>query len=147
MNRTQCRPSAVANIRGGNETPNLSGQVKFYQKKRCVLIVANIMGLPPSRSGFFGFHIHEGDSCTGVDFSATAGHYDPANVPHPRHAGDLPPLMLCNGSAYLAVATDRFRVSEVIGRTVVIHRMLDDFTSQPSGDAGMKIACGVISRT
>jgi Cu-Zn family superoxide dismutase len=60
------------------------------------------------------------------------------------HAGDLPPLLACNGEAYLAVLTGRFRVKDVMGKTVVIHSRPDDFRSQPSGDAGEKIACGVI---
>lgn len=139
-------PNAIANIRGGDEAPNLSGQIKFYQKKNCVLIEANVNGLPTNDTGFFGFHIHEGDNCTGTGFSNTKTHYNPTMVPHPSHAGDLPPLMLCNKNAYLSVATDRLRVSDIIGRTVVIHDMADDFTSQPAGNAGTKIACGVITR-
>jgi Cu-Zn family superoxide dismutase len=54
--------------------------------------------------------------------------------------------MLCKNRAYLSVLTDRFNVSDIIGRTVIIHNMPDDFTSQPSGNAGEKIACGVIKK-
>jgi Cu-Zn family superoxide dismutase len=139
-------PNAIANINGGNEYPNLHGQVKFFQKRNFVLIEANVNGLPENNSGFFGFHIHEGGDCTGEGFSNTKNHYNPRGLPHPSHAGDLPPLMLCNRGAYLCVATDRFAVSDIIGKTVVIHNMADDFTSQPSGNAGTKIACGVISQ-
>ena len=138
------RPDAVAHIRG--EDPKLCGQVRFYQKKNCVLISVNVKELPANDSGFFGFHIHEGDACTGTDFSDTGSHYNPERVPHPAHAGDLPPLMLCSGGACMSVATDRFCVADVIGRTVVIHSMADDFHSQPAGNAGTKIACGVICR-
>ena len=146
MNLISSRPDAVAHIRGGNQAPGLCGQVRFYQKKNYVLISDNIKGLPPSDSGFYGFHIHEGDACTGTDFSDTGSHYNPELVPHPAHAGDLPPLMLCGGGACQTVATDRFCVADVIGRTVVIHSMPDDFHSQPAGNAGTKIACGVICR-
>lgn len=139
-------PDAIANIKGDNRIPNLSGEVRFYQKEDCVLVMAKIEGLPIQRSGFYGFHIHEGDSCTGKIFSGTGNHFNPSNTQHPNHAGDLPPLMLCNGGAYMTVKTDRFTVSDVIGRTVVIHDNPDDFTSQPSGNAGTKIACGVINR-
>lgn len=52
--------------------------------------------------------------------------------------------MLYNGGAYMNVATDRISVKDIIGRAVVIHSMPDDFTSQPSGNAGNKIACGAI---
>lgn len=62
------------------------------------------------------------------------------------HAGDLPPLLSCQGNAYLSVKTDRFSVNEIIGRTVVIHSNPDDFHTQPAGNAGKKIACGVIQR-
>lgn len=146
MKQTKCFPNAIADIRGANSAPDLCGQVKFYQRKNCVLISVNINGLPATPSGFFGFHIHEGDNCQGNDFAGTGNHYNPEDKPHPLHAGDLPPLLLCNGGACQSVATDRFRVQEIIGRTVVIHSMPDDFNSQPSGNAGTKIACGVIHR-
>lgn len=139
-------PNAIAYIIGSDETPRLSGQVEFYQKNGFVLITAKINGLPKTNTGFFGFHIHEGNSCTGKDFADTKNHYNPSNAPHPRHAGDLPPLLYSNGSAYLAFSTDRFTVNDTVGKTVVIHNSPDDFTSQPSGNAGTKIGCGVIKR-
>lgn len=144
-----CRkwPNAVAQIRGGTETPQLSGCVEFFQENRCVLIVAKISGLPAdNKTGFFGFHIHQGNTCTGADFSGTGSHYNPAEQAHPEHAGDLPPLLRCNGNAYLSVRTDRFSVNEIIGRTVVIHSDPDDFHTQPAGNAGKKIACGIIHK-
>ncbi len=144
-----CRkcPDAVAQIHGGIEAPQLSGCVQFYQKSGCVLIEARITGLPTeSETGFFGFHIHRGASCSGTDFSGTGSHYNPAEQAHPKHAGDLPPLLQCRGNAYLAFRTDRFSVNDIIGLTVVIHSSPDDFHSQPAGNAGKKIACGVIRR-
>lgn len=137
------RPVAQANIQGGKGNLYLRGTVKFYQMNRGVLVVAEVSGLPRS-SGFFGFHIHEGESCTGIGFSDTGSYYDPTNMLHPMHVGDLPPLLSSSGRAYMAVLTDRFGVSEVIGRTVVIHSDPDDFHSQPAGNAGEKIACGII---
>ena len=138
--------NAIAKIHGGQIAPYLFGEVKFYQSKDYVIIYANISDLPDSESGFFGFHIHEGGSCTGEDFSDTGKHYNPANAPHPKHSGDLPPLLKCNGGAYMSVKTDRFTVNEIIGKTVVIHSMPDDFTTQPAGNAGTKIGCGVIQQ-
>jgi len=82
----------------------------------------------------------------GADFSGTGSHYDPANRPHPRLAGDLPPLLACRGNAYLSVKTDQFSVNDIIGRTVVIHSDPHDFHTQPAGNAGTKIACGVICK-
>lgn len=144
-----CRksPDAVAQIQGSMEAPQLSGCVQFYQENGCVLVVAKISGLPrESETGFFGFHIHQGENCFGADFSGTGSHYNPTGRPHPKHAGDLPPLLQCRGNAYLSFKTDRFSVNEIIGRTVVIHSDPDDFHSQPAGNAGKKIACGVIRK-
>lgn len=146
MRSCRKKPDAVALITGGVNVPRLSGCVEFYQENGCVLVAAKISGLPESETGFFGFHIHQGNACTGADFSGTGSHYNPAEQAHPEHAGDLPPLLGCNGNAYLSVRTDRFSVKEIIGRTVVIHRDPDDFHSQPAGNAGKKIACGVIRK-
>ena len=109
-------------------------------------MVAELSGLPESETGFYGFHIHEGGNCRGEGFANTGGHYDPAGQPHPNHAGDLPPLLAWGGNAYMAVLTGRFCPEEVIGRTVVVHSRPDDFHSQPAGNAGQKIACGVIRK-
>ena len=141
-------PDGVAEICGGVDVPGLAGCVRFYQENGCVLIEARVSGLPgESETGFFGFHIHQGVSCSGADFSGTGSHYNPMDQIHPKHAGDLPPLLSCYGNAYLAVKTDRFSVDEIIGRTVVIHSDPDDFHSHPAGNAGKKIACGVIRKT
>ena len=141
------KPDAVAQICGGSEVLQLSGCVEFYQEKGRVLIVAKIFGLPQdSETGFFGFHIHEGSACSDTDFAGTGSHYSPCGLAHPNHAGDLPPLLMCQGNAYLAFRTDRFSVKDILGRTVVIHSDPDDFRSQPAGNAGRKIACGVIRK-
>ena len=144
-----CRncPDAVARITGGAEAPQLSGCVEFYQENGCVLVVARVSDLPKeSETGFFGFHIHQGKDCSGVGFPGTEGHYNPTGQAHPEHAGDLPPLIRCRGNAYLSFRTDRFSVNEIIGRTVIIHSDPDDFHTQPAGNAGRKIACGVIQK-
>lgn len=147
MNRNAGRPDAVADVMGGTAAPDIHGQVRFYQEPGSVRVVADVAGLPErNESGFFAFHIHEGDACTGTDFAQTGSHYHPDNTSHPMHAGDLPPLMREEGRAHLEVRTDRFRVQDVLGRTVVIHSNPDDFHTQPAGNAGTKIACGVIVR-
>lgn len=148
MQHFATRPAAVAKIRGGADAPQLTGCVRFYQERGCIRIVAQISGLPKkSKTGFFGFHIHQGESCGGSAFSETGSHYDPNGWEHPKHAGDLPPLLACGANGYLCVKTDRFAISDVIGKTVVIHSDPDDFYTQPAGNAGKKIACGVIERS
>jgi len=137
--------SAAAYLRGENGAPGLFGIVKFYPQRQGTLVVADVSGLPPENpSGFFALHIHEGGSCAGAGFPKTGGHYNPGEAPQPKHVGDLPPLLSCQGIAHLTVLTDRFSIPEIIGRTVVIHDGPDDFRSQPAGNAGTKIACGVV---
>lgn len=139
------RPTGVACIRGGEENPCLKGTVEFSYRGGMTLVVADIEGLPETEANFFALHIHAGGDCQGSGFPNTGSHYNPCEKAHPMHAGDLPPLLRCRGGkAWLAVVTDRFRVEDVIGRTVVIHSHPDDFKTQPSGDAGSKIGCGVI---
>lgn len=133
--------AAMACIQGEG---NIRGTVKFYPVECATLIVARIFGLPENGSGFFGLHIHEGESCGGENYAETSGHYDPDSKLHPNHAGDLPPLLSRGGRALLAVETDRINVWEIMGKTVVIHELPDDFCTQPAGNAGKKIACGVI---
>lgn len=138
------RLAAVARIRGSAAASGLSGTVRFYQLPGSVLVEADVTGLPKNQDGFFGFHIHSGGDCSGEGFPYVGTHYDPKGVPHPQHAGDLPPLLSRGGRAWMAVKTDRFSVSDVIGRAVLIHEMTDDFHTQPAGNTGSKIGCGVI---
>ena len=145
------RSHAWAEIRGSSRYPHLRGMVRFFRTNFGTLTETDVRGLPdPGKNGrnpIFGFHIHEGSICAGneTDPFADAGmHYNPGNFPHPAHAGDLPPLFGNNGYAYSVVLTDRFTVSEILGKTIIIHGSPDDFTTQPAGNSGEKIACGVI---
>lgn len=146
MREQNSRPAAIARLRGTGDALGLKGTVRFYQHPGGVLVEVTVFGLPDNKSGIYGFHIHEGGSCAGFGVPMTGGHYDSKGRTHPNHAGDLPPLLSCGGRAYMAVLTDRFSIREILGRTVIIHGKADDFRSQPSGDSGEKIACGVIHR-
>ena len=145
------RPDAYAALRGSSDYPEIEGRVFFYTTDYGTVVLAIVEGLPTSSvtcaSPIFAFHIHSGSSCTGNaadPFSNVGTHYNPHGCPHPYHSGDLPPLFGAGGYAFSAVLTDRFTVEEVIGKTVIIHSSPDDFTTQPSGNAGAKIACGEI---
>lgn len=145
------RPQAAARLTGGEDHPALSGNLRLYQTPMGVVVYAQVRGLPESRgdcqSPVFGFHIHAGTDCGGgMDdpFAHAMSHYDPVGCPHPYHAGDLPPLFGSGGAALSLFLTDRFTVQEVMGKTVIIHDHPDDFSTQPSGNSGTKIACGVI---
>lgn len=148
------RPQAAASIAGSVDHPGISGTVRLYQTHAGVVVLAEVSGLPrsdrPCQERIFGFHIHEGSDCGGSmggPFSDAMAHYDPGRCEHPHHAGDLPPLFGNDGLALSLFLTDRFSADEVIGKTVIIHDHPDDFTTQPSGNSGTKIACGVIRRT
>ncbi len=147
------RPQASADIQGNESYPDISGAVRFYQTDEGVIVCAEINGLPhsgqPCQERVFGFHIHEGGSCTGDlhdPYSNAMSHYNPGGCAHPCHAGDLPPLFGNEGFALSLFLTNRFAINEVIGKTIIIHDRPDDFTTQPSGNSGEKIACGVIRK-
>lgn len=151
MSLLRMKPQAIAEINGSPQYPKIHGRVFFYAVKAGTIVVSMISQLPTSldecESPVFGFHIHSGTDCTGDStdyFKDAMTHYNPKNCPHPYHAGDMPPLFSANGTALSAFLTDRFTVREIIGKTVIIHSQPDDFTTQPSGNAGDKIACGVI---
>lgn len=144
-------PQALAVLRGSANDPDIHGDVLFYQLAGAVLVVAEVTGLPTIQGQFnnpiFAFHIHDGDDCTGNSedpFADSGMHYNPYNRPHPYHAGDLPPLFGNEGYAFSVFVTNRFTVREIIDKTIIIHAKPDDFTTQPSGNAGDKIACGKI---
>lgn len=145
------RPQAAADMKGNEYYPDIRGRVLFYNARGGVLVRAEITGLPKGQvdcdSPIFAFHIHGGNYCTGnADdaFANSGSHYNPQNCNHPYHAGDLPPLFSADGNAVLEVLTDRFTLPQIPGKTVIIHSGPDDFTTQPSGNSGEKIACGII---
>lgn len=142
-----CRkPQAYAEIRGSEEYKSISGILKLYRTANGVLIYAAVTGLPHD-SSFHGFHIHSGEKCSGSNddpFSDAKSHYNPTDTAHPNHSGDFPPLISSNGNALSVFITNRFAVNEVLQKTVIIHEKADDFTTQPSGNSGKKIACGKI---
>lgn len=144
-------PAAYANVRGQGEYAAVMANVYFYRMMGKVFVMVDAQGLPQKRGecggGVFGFHIHSGESCTGNEkdpYADAKMHYNPKNCPHPEHSGDMPPLFENDGSAFMAFTTDRFKIEEIIGKTVIIHSKADDFTTQPSGNSGEKIACGII---
>ncbi len=145
------RPQAIAVLRGSEQYLGIYGNVRFYRVGIGVMVAAQVSGLPSyndrCQNPVFGFHIHEGESCTGnIDdpFADAGNHYNPYDCPHPYHAGDMPPLFAADGTAFSAFLTNRFSLREIIGKTVIIHSMPDDFTTQPGGNSGEKIACGKI---
>ena len=144
-------PGARAHIKGDDDHPHLHGFVDFFSYLNGTIVLMEVCGLPydeaPCASNIYAMHIHAGGDCSGemnMSFSGAGTHYNPKNCPHPAHAGDLPPLFGNRGYAWQGFYTERFTPSEVVGKTVVIHGRRDDFSTQPAGDAGGRIGCGVI---
>ncbi len=134
------RPNAVAVVRGDK---GLLGKVRFFETRDGVAVEASFVGLPENK--FLGFHIHEKGECSG-DFSSAGSHFGTGE--HPFHAGDMPPLLTTNsGNAISIFLTSRFSIGDILGKAVIVHNMADDFTSQPAGNSGERIGCGVIFRT
>ena len=145
------QPDARARIRGSLKYSNTKGLMHFYEMINGTLVVTELMRLPHEKGscerGIFALHIHDGNSCSGTenDLFANAGmHFNPNHCKHPYHAGDMPPLFENEGYALSVFLTNQFLVRDIIGKTVIVHANPDDFTTQPSGNAGEKIACGVI---
>lgn len=145
------QPTACAELIGSMSNASVMGMAYFYQTSKGIFLLVQVQGLPTEVQScgptFFGFHIHEGASCTGTNadpFANVGGHYNPERCAHPRHTGDLPPLINNNGNALMAILVSSFSMADIIGRTLVVHSGPDDFNTQPTGAAGEKIACGQI---
>jgi Cu-Zn family superoxide dismutase len=127
------------------------GEVNFEQMGGKVRVTAQVIRLPANRE--FGFHIHEVGDCSSGDGMSAKGHFNPYGKPHgqgaERHAGDMPNLKSdAKGKAKLTVDLDIITLASgpasIIGRGVIVHADPDDYRTQPTGNAGARIACGVI---
>ncbi|WP_346929446.1 superoxide dismutase family protein [Clostridium sp.] len=149
-------PTAFALIQGGPLAPEIRGKALFYPISDGIFLRIYVEGIPKFTSEgkpslFHGFHIHEFGNCSVGNptdpFMSAGTHWNPTNQPHPYHYGDLPPLMSSNGTAAMSVYISRFFIPDVIGKAIIIHENADDFVSQPAGNSGKKLACGVIMHT
>ncbi len=145
------KPNAVAIVSGGREYPDINGMVRFYKVEAGVMVCADFSGLPSGNgecdSPIFAFHIHAVGDCSEngrEPFPDARGHYNPRNCPHPYHAGDLPPLFSADGRAVSVFLTNRFTIDEILEKSIIVHSSPDDFHTQPSGNSGTKIACGIV---
>lgn len=146
---------ARATIEGGELYPKINGEVYLTQINYYVEVVARLYNLPAfSRKnglaiGPFAFHIHNGDNCqkgtVENPFPNTGEHFNPDNQPHGNHAGDFPVLMpMKDGTVVMRFLTDKFKVEQVLGLPIVVHLSPDDYRTEPAGNSGQKIACGII---
>ena len=141
-------------LKGSNQFKDLKGLFLFYEVDNCILVKISISGYSVSSSKcnqpILGIHIHEGGLCTGSlenPFENALGHYNPNRCNHPYHAGDLGNLFVnMDGSAYKSMKIDCFEINDVLGKAILLHENSDDFRSQPAGDSGKRIACGIVKK-
>ena len=145
---------ARANLTGAPGS-GISGKVEVTERTGGVQIAVHVTGV--EAVGPRGLHLHEVGTCTPPDFESAGEHFNPGSAQHacsptaPRHAGDLGNIEIAaGGEGHLELETDLLTVadgpSSVVGRAVVLHAGKDDCTTQPSGDSGDRLACGVFER-
>jgi len=150
-------PSATATLQGSPEDTDFSGTVTFHQDGSGVHVVAELAGV--DKAGKHGFHVHETGECShgtdGKHFTSAGGHFNPTNSEHacpptePRHAGDLGNVEVgANGSGRMEMSTTGLSLSgpnSVVGKAILLHAGEDDCKTQPTGNSGDRIACGVVT--
>jgi superoxide dismutase, Cu-Zn family len=131
------------------------GTVTFTQKGDKVTVVAKVSGLSP---GSHGFHIHDKGDCGSGDGMSAGGHFNPTGKPHgdpnapDHHAGDMP-MLVADASGNASLTADLSPVTigtgttDIIGRAVIVHKDPDDYKTQPTGNSGARVACGVITKS
>jgi superoxide dismutase, Cu-Zn family len=139
---------AVLNPASGSQ---VHGTVTFERKPDGMHVTADLEGLTP---GEHGFHVHEYGDCSSADAVSAGGHFNPMHMSHgaptdkSRHEGDLGNLTAdANGKAHLEWTDPMLSFSgaeSILGRSVIVHANADDMKSQPAGNAGPRVACGVI---
>ena len=145
---------ATANLASASGS-RVSGRLALMPMGDGVHLMGEVGGLSPGSS--HGFHVHEKGDCSAADATSAGGHFNPATQPHGRagqgahHAGDADNLM-ANASGVAKVDVHLRGVTlgggaanDIAGRAVVVHAVADDYRSQPAGNAGARVACGVIS--
>ena len=145
------RATAALQSTKGNKT---FGEVTFEQEGADrVRMLVNVQGLKPGQ--LHGFHIHEAGDCSSGDGMSAKGHFNPGGKPHgnpasgEHHAGDLPALQAGkDGRARLTAVIEGVTVApgpaSIVGRGLIVHADPDDYKTQPTGNSGARLACGVI---
>jgi Cu-Zn family superoxide dismutase len=147
-------PSATAKLEPTRGS-TASGTASFVQHGDHVMVTARISGLKPNQ--LHGFHVHEKGDCSSGDGMSAGGHFNPSGKPHgghsggERHAGDMPNLQAdAAGNAEVKLNMTGMSVgsgaSDIVGKGLIVHADPDDYTTQPTGNAGGRIACAVIRR-
>lgn len=132
-----------------------SGEVRFVQQDGKVMVSGEVRGIKPGAE--HGFHVHDKGDCSSGDGMSTGGHFNPGGRKHgahggaEHHVGDLPSLKAdAMGVARFSFESGSIMVgsgsADIVGRGLIVHRDPDDYTTQPTGNAGPRLACAVITR-
>ena len=132
-----------------------TGTVRFVTSGAKVMVSGEVRGLKPGAE--HGFHVHEKGDCSSGDGMSAGGHFNPAGASHGRHGsgrhhvGDLPSLRAdASGVARFNFESRSIAVgsgpADIVGKGLIVHRDPDDYTTQPTGNAGPRLACAVIAR-
>jgi Cu-Zn family superoxide dismutase len=149
--QAQTATATLAPTAGNSAT----GSVTFVQKGDKVTVAAKVTGLAP---GGHGFHIHEKGDCSAPDATSARGHFNPTGKAHgnpespDHHAGDMPMLQAdASGNASLTAELTGISIgsgaTDIIGKSVIVHKDADDYKTQPTGNSGARLACGVIAKS
>jgi Cu-Zn family superoxide dismutase len=147
---------ATATLQGAPEDTDFKGTITLTPEGDGVRVVAHLEGVDVN--GQHGFHVHETGDCSHGEgdkhFTSAGGHFNPNNVEHacpptePRHAGDLGNIEVTNGTGHLETTTNLLSLSgpnSAVGKAIILHAKADDCKTQPTGDAGDRLACGVVT--
>jgi Cu-Zn family superoxide dismutase len=151
---TQPVPKGQASLEAKSGS-QVAGNVDFTERADKMIVSTKISGLKPNAS--HGFHIHEKGDCSSPDAMTAGGHFNPDGMPHSgphdamHHAGDMGNLVSdSNGNAVMTIEMDKIRLDNgkygILDRAVVVHANPDDYKTQPTGNSGGRIACGVIKK-
>ena len=135
---------------------NVEGSINFSEKNGMVTMVGTITGL---EEGEHAIHIHQTADCSSPDGTSAGGHWNPTGQPHGAwgdatgyHKGDIGNFKVnANGRGEVTMTTDEWCIGcgddtkDILGKAVIVHQGVDDFVSQPSGDAGARVSCGEIT--
>jgi Cu-Zn family superoxide dismutase len=143
---------AVASL-GPTQGNTVRGLVMFHEMNGHLMVHAQVSGLKPGAE--HGMHLHEKGDCASADGTSAGGHFNPNSQPHgpqgaAHHVGDMPSLKAdANGVAdqkfMLMGPTIAAGANSIVARSVEVHAGPDDYTSQPAGNSGPRVACGVIA--
>jgi Cu-Zn family superoxide dismutase len=151
----EAMPKSVSFVLESKSESTATGKVEFSENNGKVELEVKLIGLTP---GEHAIHIHEKADCSSADGKSAGGHWNPTMAPHGKwgaaegyHKGDIGNIIANeNGEASLSMATDEWCIGcgddtkDILGKAIIVHQGTDDFTTQPTGNAGGRVSCGGI---